>query len=53
MKTIKLGSSSLEVPVVAVGCMRINSLDKNEAWSKTDDREEILQFRGIEGLMVY
>ncbi|MET3549494.1 putative oxidoreductase [Paenibacillus favisporus] len=31
MKTIKLGSSSLEVPVVAVGCMRINSLDKNEA----------------------
>ncbi|GIO93942.1 MULTISPECIES: aldo/keto reductase family oxidoreductase [Paenibacillus] len=31
MKTIKLGSSSLEVPVVAVGCMRINSLDKAEA----------------------
>ncbi|MGN7166957.1 aldo/keto reductase [Paenibacillus cellulositrophicus] len=31
MKTINLGSSSLEVPVVAVGCMRINSLDKNEA----------------------
>lgn len=30
MKTIKLGSS-LEVPVVAVGCMRINSLEKKEA----------------------
>lgn len=31
MKTIKLGSSSLEVPVVAVGCMRINSLEKADA----------------------
>ncbi|MFL6558570.1 MAG: aldo/keto reductase family oxidoreductase [Bacillus sp. (in: firmicutes)] len=31
MRTIKLGSSSLEVPAVAVGCMRINSLEKNEA----------------------
>ncbi|MBE9917790.1 aldo/keto reductase family oxidoreductase [Paenibacillus donghaensis] len=31
MKTIKLGSSTLEVPVIAVGCMRINSLDKNGA----------------------
>ncbi|MFP5114340.1 aldo/keto reductase [Bacillaceae bacterium C204] len=31
MRTIKLGSSSLEVPVVAVGCMRINSLEKPEA----------------------
>lgn len=28
MRTIKLGTSALEVPVVAVGCMRINSLDK-------------------------
>ncbi|QGQ99763.1 aldo/keto reductase family oxidoreductase [Paenibacillus psychroresistens] len=28
MRTIKLGSSTLEVPVVAVGCMRIDSLDK-------------------------
>lgn len=28
MRTMKLGNSSLEVPVVAVGCMRINSLDK-------------------------
>ncbi|PLT29576.1 aldo/keto reductase [Peribacillus deserti] len=31
MRTIKLGTSTLEVPVVAVGCMRINSLEKNEA----------------------
>ncbi|RAP74703.1 aldo/keto reductase [Paenibacillus montanisoli] len=31
MKTIKLGTSSLEVPVIAVGCMRINGLDKSEA----------------------
>lgn len=28
MKTIKLGTSTLEVPVIAVGCMRINSQDK-------------------------
>jgi predicted oxidoreductase len=28
---MNLGSSTLEVPVVAVGCMRINSLEKNEA----------------------
>ncbi|KKC48248.1 MULTISPECIES: aldo/keto reductase family oxidoreductase [Paenibacillus] len=31
MRTIPLGTSGLEVPVVAVGCMRINSLDKPEA----------------------
>ncbi|WP_144551937.1 aldo/keto reductase family oxidoreductase [Bacillus sp. X1(2014)] len=31
MRTMKLGSSSLEVPVVSVGCMRINSLEKNQA----------------------
>lgn len=31
MRTMKLGSSDLEVPVVAVGCMRIDSLDKGEA----------------------
>ncbi len=31
MRTIKLGSSNLDVPVVAVGCMRINSLEKKEA----------------------
>jgi len=37
MRTIKLGTSSLEVPVVAVGCKRINSLDKSgaEAFVKT------------------
>jgi predicted oxidoreductase len=28
---MKLGTSTLEVPVVAVGCMRINSLEKAEA----------------------
>lgn len=31
MRTMKLGTSNLEVPVVAVGCMRINSLSKAEA----------------------
>lgn len=31
MRTMKLGTSPLEVPVVAVGCMRINSLNKTEA----------------------
>lgn len=31
MRTIKLGATSLEVPVVAVGCMRINSLNPAEA----------------------
>jgi len=31
MKTIKLGTSNLEVPVVAVGCMRIDSIGKPEA----------------------
>lgn len=31
MRTQKLGTSNLEVPVVAVGCMRINSLDKAQA----------------------
>jgi len=31
MRTLKLGTSTLEVPVVAVGCFRIHSLDKNEA----------------------
>ncbi|QJD87730.1 aldo/keto reductase [Cohnella herbarum] len=33
MRTIKLGTSELDVPVVAVGCMRINSLDKKQAES--------------------
>jgi len=31
MRTIKLGTSSLEVPVIAVGCMRINSLEAKQA----------------------
>lgn len=31
MKTIKLGISNLEVPVIAVGCMRMSSLDKQQA----------------------
>lgn len=31
MRTIKLGKSDLQVPVIAVGCMRINRLDKQEA----------------------
>lgn len=31
MRTTTLGSSTLEVPVVAVGCMRIHTLDKAEA----------------------
>ena len=31
MRTIKLGTSNLEVPVIAVGCMRINSLEQAEA----------------------
>lgn len=31
MRTMKLGSSQLEVPVVSIGCMRINSLEKSDA----------------------
>ena len=31
MKTIKLGVSTLEVPVIAIGCMRMGSLDKTQA----------------------
>ena len=31
MRTLNLGRSGLEAPVIAVGCMRINRLDKNEA----------------------
>jgi Predicted oxidoreductase len=31
MRTIQLGTSTLQVPVVAVGCMRINRLSKPEA----------------------
>jgi predicted oxidoreductase len=31
MRTIQLGTSTLQVPVIAVGCMRINRLSKPEA----------------------
>ena len=31
MKTIELGKSGLKVPNIAVGCMRINSIDKKKA----------------------
>ncbi|TAH69178.1 MAG: aldo/keto reductase family oxidoreductase, partial [Anaerolineaceae bacterium] len=31
MKSMKLGQSTLEVPVIAIGCMRINGLSKPEA----------------------
>ncbi len=31
MRTIQLGKSDLQVPVIAVGCMRINGLDQHEA----------------------
>jgi predicted oxidoreductase len=31
MRTIRLGKSQLQVPVVAVGCMRLHSLDKPSA----------------------
>jgi len=31
MRTIKLGKSKLQVPVMAVGCMRINRVERSEA----------------------
>ncbi len=31
MRTIQLGKTQLQVPVIAVGCMRINGLNKREA----------------------
>ncbi len=31
MRTVKLGNSNLDVPRIAVGCMRINKLDKTAA----------------------
>lgn len=31
MKTVKLGKTGIQAPVIAVGCMRINKLDKREA----------------------
>lgn len=33
MKTIKLGKSNLQVPVLAIGCMRLNALDEKAAAS--------------------
>ncbi|MDF2595420.1 MAG: aldo/keto reductase [Clostridia bacterium] len=33
MRTIKLGKSDLQVPAIAVGCMRINDLSKKDAES--------------------
>jgi predicted oxidoreductase len=33
MRTIQLGKSNLQVPVIAVGCMRMNSIDKKTAES--------------------
>ncbi len=31
MRTIQLGKSDLQVPVIAVGCMRVNGLEKEDA----------------------
>lgn len=31
MRTLKLGGSTLDVPVIAVGCMRLDSLDRQDA----------------------
>ena len=31
MKTMKLGTSDLQVPVIAVGCLRITGLNQAEA----------------------
>ena len=31
MRTMRLGTSDLEIPVVAVGCMRLDALDRREA----------------------
>jgi len=31
VKSLKLGKSDLNVPAIAVGCMRMNSLDLNQA----------------------
>ena len=31
MRTMKLGTTDLQVPVIAVGCMRITKLTKPEA----------------------
>ena len=31
MRTLKLGGSTLDVPVIAVGCMRLDSMDRQDA----------------------
>lgn len=53
MRTIKLGVSELEVPVVAVGCMRINSLDKKEAerfvWTALEEGANFFDHADIYG----
>ncbi len=41
MKTIELGKSGLYVPNIAVGCMRINSLDKPQAKKFIDKALEL------------
>lgn len=41
MKKIMLGKSGLQVPNIAVGCMRINGVDKNEAVAFIDKSLEL------------
>ena len=36
MRTIELGKSGMQVPVIASGCMRINNLDEKQAASFVD-----------------
>ncbi len=40
MKKFKLGSSFLEVPAIAVGCMRISNMEKNDILSLVDTAME-------------
>ncbi len=40
MKKFKLGSTSLEVPAIAVGCMRISKMDKKDILSLVDTAME-------------
>ena len=57
MRKIQLGKSNLQVPVMAVGCMRINQLDKSKAerFIKTAldeganffDHADVLRRRGL------
>ena len=46
MRTIQLGKSGLQVPVIAVGCMRINGLEPDEAerFVKTAIEEDAVFF---------